>query len=397
MTETPDMLSEFDAEAVRTKYKDERDKRMVAGRGAIKDLTRDEVFAEYLADPFASVVPRNPLFDDIDVAIVGGGLAGVVVGAQLRKIGLKQIRLIDRAGGLGGTWYWNRYPGVMCDVESYCYMPMLEEMGYVPKNRYAFGEEIREHIEAIAARFDLVDSALFHTGVEKSEWDESLARWVIRTDRGDEIRARYLVMATGILNLMKLPDLPGIETFKGKAFHTARWDYEYTGGGPDRPLVNLADKVVGIVGTGASAVQCVPPLAESCKHLYVIQRTPAAVGVRANRPTAEDFGQGLASGLAPRAKREFPGGDARSRGGDRSCRRQLVSPLRPDQQSAVPSGAVHGGVHARSRRSSTSRLWNCIVAGFVSTSRIKRKPTHSCRITGTAVGAHCSTTSTFRR
>ncbi len=296
MTETPDMLSEFDAEAVRTRYKDERDKRMVAGRGAIKDLTRDEVFAEYLADPFASVVPRNPLVDDIDVAIVGGGLAGVVVGAQLRKIGLKQIRLIDRAGGLGGTWYWNRYPGVMCDVESYCYMPMLEEMGYVPKNRYAFGEEIREHIETIAARFDLVDSALFHTGVEKSEWDESLARWVIRTDRGDEIRARYLVMATGILNLMKLPDLPGIETFKGKAFHTARWDYEYTGGGPDRPLVNLADKVVGIVGTGASAVQCVPPLAESCKHLYVIQRTPAAVGVRANRPTAEDFGQGLDPG-----------------------------------------------------------------------------------------------------
>ena len=296
MTDTSDMPSEFDAEAVRAKYKNEHDRRMVAGRAAIRDLTRDEVFAAYLADPFASVVPRNSLFDDIDVAIVGAGLAGVVVGAELRKIGMKQIRLIDRAGGLGGTWYWNRYPGVMCDVESYCYMPMLEETGYVPKNRYALGGEIREHIEAVAAKFDLVDSALFHTGVEKSEWDESLARWVIRTDRGDEIRARYLVMATGILNLMKLPDLPGIETFQGKAFHTARWDYEYTGGAPDRPLVNLADKTVGIVGTGASAVQCVPPLAESCKRLYVIQRTPAAVGVRANRPTAEDFGQGLYPG-----------------------------------------------------------------------------------------------------
>ncbi len=296
MTEISDMQSEFDAESVRAKYTGERDKRMVAGRAAIKDLTHDEVFAEYLADPFASAVPRNPQHDDVDVAIVGAGIAGVVVGAQLRKIGMKQIRLIDRAGGFGGTWYWNRYPGVMCDVESYCYMPMLEDMGYVPKQRYAFGEEIREHIESIAAKFDLVDSTLFHTGVEKSEWDESLARWVIRTDRGDEIRARYLVMATGILNLMKLPDIPGMETFKGKAFHSARWDYDYTGGGPDSPLVNLADKVVGIVGTGASAVQCVPPLAESSKHLYVFQRTPAAVGVRANSQTAEEFARGLQPG-----------------------------------------------------------------------------------------------------
>jgi cation diffusion facilitator CzcD-associated flavoprotein CzcO len=296
MTEISDLPFEFDAEAVHAKYKGERDKRMVAGRAAIRDLTRDEVFGEYLADPFVSVVSRDSLSEDVDVAIVGSGIAGVVVGAQLRKIGMKQIRLIDRAGGLGGTWYWNRYPGVMCDVESYCYMPMLEEMGYIPKHRYALGEEIREVIEAIAAKFDLVDSALFHTGVEKSEWDESLGRWVILTDRGDEIRARYVVMATGILNLMKLPDLPGMETFNGKAFHTARWDYEYTGGGPDRPLAKLADKVVGIVGTGASAVQCVPPLAESCRHLYVIQRTPAAVGVRANRPTAEEFAQDLLPG-----------------------------------------------------------------------------------------------------
>jgi cation diffusion facilitator CzcD-associated flavoprotein CzcO len=228
MTEISGLPFEFDAQAVHAKYKGERDKRMVAGRAAIRDLTRDEAFAEYLADPFTSVVSRDSLSEDVDVAIVGSGMAGVVVGAQLRKIGIKQIRLIDRAGGFGGTWYWNRYPGVMCDVESYCYMPMLEEMGYIPKHRYAFGQEIREVIEAIAAKFDLVDSALFHTGVEKSEWDESLGRWVILTDRGDEIRARYVVMATGILNLMKLPALPGMETFRAKAFHTARWDYEYT-------------------------------------------------------------------------------------------------------------------------------------------------------------------------
>lgn len=295
MTEMTD-LSGFDPESVRAKYLTERDKRMVAGRAAIRDLSREELFAKYLEDPFMSVVARDSVTDDVDVVIIGAGLAGVVAGAQLRKVGIERIRLIDKAGGIGGTWYWNRYPGVMCDIESYCYMPMLEEMDYVPRTRYAFGEEIRAYLEAIARRFDLVDSALFHTGVETSEWDESQGRWVIRTDRGDQIRARYLVMAVGILNLMKLPVIPGMETFKGRAFHTARWDYDYTGGSPDEELTNLADKVVGIIGTGASAIQCIPPLAESSKHLYVIQRTPAAVGVRANHSTTEDFVQSLRPG-----------------------------------------------------------------------------------------------------
>ncbi len=296
MTEVTDDWSGFEPEAVRAKYRTERDKRMVAGRAAIRDLPRDDAFAKYLEDPFEPVVRRDPVLEDIDVAIIGAGMAGVLAGAQLRKVGVKRIRLIDQAGGIGGTWYWNRYPGVMCDIESYCYLPMLEEMGYIPKTRYAFGEEIRQYLETIARRFDLVDSALFHSGVETSAWDQGLSRWVIRTDRGDEIRARYLVMAVGILNLMKLPVIPGMGTFKGRAFHTARWDYEYTGGSPDKPLTNLADKVVGIIGTGASAIQCIPPLAESSKHLYVIQRTPAAVGVRGNHPTTEDFVQGLRPG-----------------------------------------------------------------------------------------------------
>ena len=286
----------FDPEAVRAKYLAERDKRAVKGRAAIRDLTRDEVFAKYRADPFTPVTRRDPVVEDVDVAIIGAGMAGVVAGANLRKVGVDRIRLIDNAGGIGGTWYWNRYPGVMCDVESYCYMPMLEETGYVPKTRYAFGEEIREYLEAIARRFDLADSALFHTGVETSEWDESRSRWVIRTDRGDEIRARYLVMAVGILNLMKLPVIPGMEAFEGRAFHSARWDYEYTGGGPDENMTKLADKVVGIIGTGASAIQAIPPLAESSQHLYVFQRTPGAVGVRANQPTSDDFAANLSPG-----------------------------------------------------------------------------------------------------
>ncbi|MCA9300753.1 MAG: NAD(P)/FAD-dependent oxidoreductase, partial [Phycisphaerales bacterium] len=228
------------------KYAQERARRMAGDRSAIEDLVHESGFEDYLADPFAPFVEREPVNDDIDVAIVGAGIAGVVTGAKLRDQGEFSVRLIDTAGGVGGTWYWNRYPGVMCDVESYIYMPMLEEMDYVPTRKYAFGEEIREHIDAIARRYDLVDDALFHTRVEESRWDEDAARWVLTTDRGDEIRARFLVMAVGILNLVKMPVIPGMEKFRGKAFHSSRWDYEYTGGGPgDDHLSNLADKVVG--------------------------------------------------------------------------------------------------------------------------------------------------------
>jgi cation diffusion facilitator CzcD-associated flavoprotein CzcO len=289
--------SNFDPAAVRSRYEAERAKRMVKGRAAIHDLAHDDAFAKYRQDPFTPVAVRDPVDEDTGVAIIGAGIAGVVAGAQLRKQGIASIRLVDQAGGFGGTWYWNRYPGVMCDVESYCYMPMLEEMEYVPKKRYAMGDEIREHVEAIARRFDLTDAALFHTGVQRTEWNDELARWVLHTDRGDEIRAKYVILAVGILNLMKIPTIPGMEDFEGPAFHTARWDYGYTGGSQQDPtMTGLADKVVGIIGTGASAVQAIPPLAESSKHLFVFQRTPAAVGVRDDRPTSPEFASGLRPG-----------------------------------------------------------------------------------------------------
>jgi len=187
----------------------------------------------------------------------------------------------------------------MCDVESYIYMPMLEEMGYVPTTKYAFGEEIRLHLDSIGEKYGLKDGALFHTGVVKSEWDEGEGRWILHTDRGDEIHARWLVISPGILNLVKIPVIPGMEDFEGKAFHSGRWDWEYTGGRPGGNtgnMTNLADKVVAVVGTGASAVQIVPPLAESAKHVYVFQRTPSAIGVRDNRATPEDFVRELRPG-----------------------------------------------------------------------------------------------------
>jgi len=286
----------YDPEAVRAKYLAERDRRLIPGRADIRDLRTDEHFARYRDDPFTPIIERDPVADDVDVVIVGGGIAGILAGAHLRKAGIERIRIVDQAGGIGGTWYWNRYPGVMCDIESYIYLPMLEELDYIPTRRYAFGEEILGHLQAIASRFDLVADALFHTGVTSAEWDEEAARWRIRTDRGDEVSCRWYVLAVGILNLMKMPAIPGMEDFAGRSFHTARWDYGYTGGGPHEPLTGLAGKVVALFGTGATGIQCLPPLAESAKHVYVFQRTPSAIGERGNRPTDAGFARGLQPG-----------------------------------------------------------------------------------------------------
>ncbi len=291
-----DAGARFEPDAVHAKYLAERDRRLVPGRTAIRDLTNDERFASFRADPFNPVTPRDPVVDDVDVVIVGGGIAGILAGVELRKAGVERIRIVDQAGGVGGTWYWNRYPGVMCDVESYIYLPMLEELDYIPKDRYATGEEIRLHLQAIADRYHLVDDGLFHTGVTDATWDDDAARWRIHTDRGDQITCRYYVLAVGILNLLKVPDVPGMERFEGHSFHTARWDYGYTGGGPGEPLTELGDKVVALVGTGATGIQCLPPLAAAAQHVYVFQRTPSAIGVRANRPTDPAFGTNLQPG-----------------------------------------------------------------------------------------------------
>jgi cation diffusion facilitator CzcD-associated flavoprotein CzcO len=296
MTESGATKPAFDPEAVRERYAHERAKRMTESRGVVHDVWGDDHFAGYLRDPFTPFIERDSMTADVDVAVIGAGMSGVVVGAKLRDAGVERVVLIDRAGGIGGTWYWNRYPGVMCDIESYIYLPMLEELDYIPTQRYASGEEIRLHLQAIADTFDLVSDALFHTGVMRSAWDEQAARWRISTDRGDEVSARFYVLAVGILNLLKLPAIPGMETFGGYSFHTARWDYAYTGGGPNQPLTELGDKVVGLIGTGATGIQCVAPLAAAAKQLYVFQRTPSAIGVRGNRPTSPEFAQGLEPG-----------------------------------------------------------------------------------------------------
>ena len=288
--------SGFDARSVRARYLDERDRRLVPGRAVIRDLDGEEALARYRADPFTPFVEREAIDEDLDAVVIGAGLAGVCVGAQLRTAGLRRIRLVDEAGGIGGTWYWNRYPGIMCDVESYIYLPMLEELGYMPVDRYAKGDEIRRHLVAIADRYDLSDLALLHTHDDSSTWNPEIRRWVVRTNRGDTLRARYLILATGILNLMKLPAIEGMDDFQGASFHTARWDYSYTGGGPGGNLEGLKGKSVALIGTGASAVQVLPHLAAAADKVYVLQRTPSAVGVRGNRPTPPQFAESLAPG-----------------------------------------------------------------------------------------------------
>ena len=217
--------------------------------------------------------------------------------AQLRSVGVEDIRIIEKAGDFGGTWYWNRYPGAACDTESYVYLPLLEETGYIPQRKYARAPEIFEHCQRIGRHFGLYERALFQTVVVDMRWQDDAAHWLVNTDRGDTIRARFVVLAGGPLNRPKLPGIPGIETFRGHSFHTSRWDYDYTGAADDG-LPGLADKRVGIIGTGATAIQCVPHLGRAAEELYVFQRTPSVVAVRNDRPTDDEWVETLAAGLA---------------------------------------------------------------------------------------------------
>jgi cyclohexanone monooxygenase len=286
----------FDPDRLREKYRVEREKRLRPD-GADQYLEAKGELAHFVADPYAEPgFEREPLQDEVDVAVFGGGFGGLLAGARLRQLGVQGIRIIEKGGDFGGTWYWNRYPGIACDIESYVYLPLLEELGYVPKEKYSRGAEIFDHCRAIAREFDLYRDACFETEVTEIRWDEPAARWVVRTQRGDAIQARFVCLANGFLQKPKLPGIPGIETFEGHAFHTSRWDYAYTGGDANGNLARLGDKRVGVIGTGATAIQCVPHLGASAEHLYVFQRTPSSIGVRGNRPTDPDWARSLAPG-----------------------------------------------------------------------------------------------------
>ena len=236
-------------------------------------------FSRYLQDVYSTdPVPREALSDECDVLVVGAGFAGLLLWYKLRAAGFVDVRFCEKGGDVGGTWYWNRYPGIACDVESYSYFPLLEEMEYFPTMKFASGFEIFEYCQSMAERFGFYEHCLFHTTVEQTEWDEGSGRWTVHTDRGDAMRARFVILANGILTTPKLARIGGMESFGGESFHTSRWDYE----------VDLHDKRVGIIGTGATAMQVIPELAKVVRELYVFQRTPSTIDVRDQRPTSSE-------------------------------------------------------------------------------------------------------------
>jgi cyclohexanone monooxygenase len=300
-------FKEFDPEALRERYRAERQKRLRSD-GNEQYVQVEGQFSHYVDDPYLNQsIEREPLTDEVDVLVVGGGFGGLQAGARLRDAGVDDIRIIEKGGDFGGTWYWNRYPGAQCDIESYIYLPLLEELGYVPTEKYARAKEILEYSQAIGRHYNLYEGALFQTEVTGMQWDAECSRWIISTNRNDQIRARFVAMANGPLNRPKLPGIPGIHDYKGHTFHTSRWDYEYTGGGPEGDLDRLADKRVAVIGTGATAIQCVPFLGQTAEQLFVFQRTPSSVDVRGNSPTDSEWATNLNPGWHKHRMENFNG------------------------------------------------------------------------------------------
>lgn len=302
-TQTP---ADIDIPALREKYRVEREKRYRAEGNKQYIRPKSSTQSGPFVDPHKPVAPRAALSEEIDVAVLGGGFTGILAAVQLKKAGVTSFRNIEQAGDFGGVWYWNRYPGIQCDNESYCYLPLLEETGFMPTKRFADGTEIQGHCVRIAKQFGLYDGALFHTQVTGLRWDESIQRWHVTTDRGDKIRARFVIMAGGPLNRPKLPGIPGLQDFKGDVFHSARWDYNVTGGSWENPILDkLKDKRVAIVGTGATAIQIVPFLGKYAKEVYVLQRTPPSVDARPNPPTDQTWAKSLQPGWQKARQENF--------------------------------------------------------------------------------------------
>lgn len=275
----------FDPDALGRKYQEERDKRLRAdGNDQYLEVTGD--FAYFVEDPYIdNKLEREAIEDEVEVAIIGGGFGGMLAAARLHDVGITDFRIIEKGGDFGGTWYWNRYPGASCDIEAYVYFPLLEQTGFVPRQKYTNAPETLEYCHVIAKTYGLHERSLMQTLVTSTDWDEEQGCWIVSTDRQDRIKARYVVHSNGPLNRPKLPAIRGINEFKGHTFHTSRWDYSYTGGDSNGGLHKLSDKRVAVIGTGATAVQCVPHLGAAAEHLYVFQRTPSSVDVRNNQPT----------------------------------------------------------------------------------------------------------------
>ncbi len=271
------------------RYREERDKRLRPD-GVAQYVEPTGRFAHLNDDPYTPRLDRAPIIEHTTLLMVGGGFAGLCVAGRLHEAGIDDVRIVESGGDFGGVWYWNRYPGAMCDTAAMVYLPLLEETEHMPSQKYTMAPEIWGHAKRIAEHYDLYPKAIFSTDVTTMTWNDEAKHWLVSTDRGDRITAKYIAMGTGPLNRPKLPGVPGLDSFGGHTFHTARWDYDYTGGSYEgAPMTKLADQRVGIIGTGATAVQCIPPLGRDAKELYVFQRTPSAIDARNNHPIDPDW------------------------------------------------------------------------------------------------------------
>ncbi|CAM9764963.1 unnamed protein product [Phaeothamnion confervicola] len=282
-------------DAIKKKFAEERDLRLKYKPAGTQEYIYEleGELAKYEIDTYGGEIkPRAAINDTVECLFIGGGFSALLASAKLREYGVESIRIVERGADVGGTWYWNRYPGIACDVVSYDYLPLLDEMNYVPRDHYAKGSEIFEHCQAIAKKYDLYGLAVFQTTVTSTVWNDAEQLWTVKTDRGDTMKARFVVCANGPMSKPKLAKIDGIETFKGHSFHTGRWDYAYT----KQDLSGLADKVVGIIGTGATAVQAIPKLGAAVKELYVFQRTPSSIDFRHDWPTDPNWARKLEPG-----------------------------------------------------------------------------------------------------
>lgn len=285
--------------SVQDRYIQERNKRLRSdGTAQFIDITYGEKYKHLADDIWAAdgtTHPRLTLQDGVHtkVMVVGGGFGGLTFAARLIQAGIRpdDIVVVESGGGFGGTWYWNRYPGLMCDVESYIYMPLLAETEYMPKHKYSYGPELRAYSNTIAEHFGFRDRGAFQQQVKSLDWDDAGRYWRIKvcdlvTNSIVEVTADFVQISPGLLHRPKLVNMLGVDEFKGHSFHTSRWDYDFTGGSPEDPsLTKLKDKRVGVIGTGATAIQAVPHLAKWAKELFVFQRTPSSVDTRGQRPT----------------------------------------------------------------------------------------------------------------
>lgn len=267
------------------RYEQERNKRILVD-GRLQYQKVEGKFSDFSNAPWIkNINRRNSINIDTQTLIVGGGLGGILAAINLKKQNFDDFIIIDNAEDFGGVWYWNRYPGCSCDVESYIYLPLLEETGYIPSKKYISSSEIATYLRELCRKYNLYEKTYFQTSFTKSVWDEKQSKWNSSTSLDDCIQSKYVILSTGFLSTPKLPGIPGIESFKGKSFHTSRWDYSFTGGNEKGDLHGLKNMNIALIGTGASAVQIAPHLAASAKNLFIFQRTPVAVGGQLNTAT----------------------------------------------------------------------------------------------------------------